>query len=133
MAQTASAEADGVVFKNFATAEDFAFARETERVGEESGSAYAHYHAGRRPLIGFSFDTRDWFGRDRISDLVGLFDEGEGAEGEHRIEARSGYVVAAVELQADDHINAIRVEFAPLDGDFLAPDGWYWSEWAAEV
>ena len=122
-------EESAAVFKNFATAEDFAFANETQRIGEESGSAFAHYHTGRMPLIGLSFDTKDWFGRERISDLVGIFETGAAVEGAHRIQAKPGYVIASVEVQADDHINAIRVEFAPYDGQFLEPTGWYWSDW----
>ncbi len=122
-------EAYGVVFKQFATAADFSFAQETARVGSESGSAFAHYHTGGQPLVGLSFNTRDWFGRTRLSDLTGLFEAGADAEGVHRIEARPGYVVASVEVQADDHVNAVRVEFVPFDGAFLLPDGWYWSEW----
>ncbi|MGI9627838.1 MAG: hypothetical protein ACR2QM_13460 [Longimicrobiales bacterium] len=123
-------ETTGVVFKQFATGEDYAFARETMRVGKESGSAFAHYHTGRQPLIGVSFDTTDWFGQARISNLSGLFEGAAEAEGAHRIQAPPGYVVASVEIQADDHVNAIRLEFAPFDGEYLLPDGWYWTEWA---
>ena len=120
----------GEVFKQFATADDYPFASETERAGEDGGSVFAHYHAGREPLIGLGFDTKDWFGRTRISDLEGIFEPGASVDGAHRLEGRPGFVVASVEVQADDHVNALRVEFAPFDGEFLQPDGWYWSDWA---
>ncbi|MDH3734034.1 MAG: hypothetical protein OEU54_10890 [Gemmatimonadota bacterium] len=127
----APGDAPGETFKTFATAEDYAFAQETQRVGAESGSAFAHFHSGSSPLLGLSFGTRDWFGRERVGDdFQGIFEEGASSEGAHRIVSRSGFAVAALEVQADDHINAVRVQFAPFDGSRLSTDDRYWSDWA---
>ncbi len=119
------------VYKTFATAEDYAFAQETRQVGTERGATFAHFHAGRAPMLGVSFGTHDWFRRVRIGDDIrGVFAEGAPAEGAHQFLARPGYAVAAFELQADDYVNALRVEFAPFDGSRLSSDERYWSEWA---
>ncbi|TFG52493.1 MAG: hypothetical protein E4H37_05825 [Gemmatimonadales bacterium] len=128
---TATAKDPGfATYKTFAKAEDFAMARETQRAGQERGTAFAHYHTGRQPLLGISFSTREWFRRVRIdNDIVGVFAEDEATEGAHRVVASPGFAVAAVDIQADEHINAIRVQFAALEGGALSPSDRYWSKW----
>lgn len=127
---SASAAEPGEVYKTLVAVEDYDFAEETNRVGEDRGAAFAHFHTGTRPLLGVSFGTKEWFGRERIADdLRGVFTEGEAGEAANRFVARPGYAVSALEVQADDYINALRVEFAPFDGGRLAMEDRYWSEW----
>lgn len=123
-------EQEGAVYKVFPTAEELDFATPTETAGEGSGSEFAHYHAGGQPLLGLSFSTREWFRRDRISaDLTAVFDRDSLPDGAHLLIAPEGFVVAGVEVQADDNVSALRVEFAPFDGTFVSPFDRYWTEW----
>ena len=125
-----AAAAAVAVYETFPNEEELAFAAHTETVGEKSGSAFAHYHPVGQPLLGLTFSTREWFGRLRIAgDLTAVFDRDEVSDGTHFLVAPEGFVVAGVEVQSDDHVNAIRVQFAPFDGTFVAPFDRYWSEW----
>jgi hypothetical protein len=125
-----AAEPAGVVYKIFAGQEDLGSAQETVRVGKESGSVFAHLHTGGEPLIGLSMGTRDWFGRERIDgEIQGIFEGESTAALAQVIEAKPGYVVASIEVQADDYVNALRIQFAPYDGVFVSPFDRYWSPW----
>lgn len=118
------------VFDQFSDMEDLAFATESEIAGEPGTIVFAHYHPGGQPLLGLSFSTKEWFGRNRISsDLTGVFERDAETEGTHRLLAPDGQVIAGVEVQAGDYVSALRVQFAPWDGTFVSPYDRAWSDW----
>ncbi|MBT8335189.1 MAG: hypothetical protein KJO11_01205 [Gemmatimonadetes bacterium] len=119
-----------VVYEMFATPEDWGSAVETARAGDDSGSSFAHFHTGGEPLLGLSFGTREWFGRVRIDgEIMGIFEGEPAPAAQHVLQGEPGYVVTAVEVQADDHVNAVRVQFALYDGVYASPFERYWSPW----
>ncbi|NNF29659.1 MAG: hypothetical protein HKO53_15130 [Gemmatimonadetes bacterium] len=119
-----------VVREMFVTPEDLGPAVESRRAGEDSGSAFAHFHTGGQPLRGLAVSVREWFGQERIDgEIAGIFEGEPVPEGAHLLQAKPGYVVSDVEVQADEYINALRVQFAPFEDGFVSPLDRYWSPW----
>lgn len=120
----------GPVYDQFVDPEDLSFALETAVVGQPSGSAFAHYHPGKGPLLGLRVSTLEWFGKERIGgDLRGIFEAVDDGAGDVEIRAPDGFVVVAVDVQGDEYIDAIRVQFAPFDGGIVSPFDRVWSDW----
>lgn len=122
--------ADSVVFDRFSSAEDLASVTETPVVGDPGSVVFAHYHAGGQPLLGLSFSTKEWFGRERIADdLRGVFERGAEAEAAHLVMAPDGHIVVGIDVQVDDYVSALRVRFAPYDGTWISPYDRTSSDW----
>ncbi|NNM31951.1 MAG: hypothetical protein HKO53_02745 [Gemmatimonadetes bacterium] len=119
-----------VVREMFVTQDDLGPTVESRRAGEDSGSAFAHFHTGGQPLRGLAVSVREWFGQERIDgEIAGIFEGEPVPEGAHLLQAKPGYVVSDVEVQADEYINALRVQFAPFEDGFVSPLDRYWSPW----
>lgn len=129
-----AAQAEGPAqekFSHFPKPADFEFARETARAGEDFGGQFVHYHTGQHPLIGLSFSNREWHRQTRLSnDLRGIFDPDAPIDAEQYLLADVGYVVVAMQARVDEHVHAVRLQFARLreTGPDLADS--YWSVWA---
>jgi len=123
-------ESASAVFAQSPSDEELAFATQTATAGDGTGARFAHYHAGNQPLLGLSFSTREWFRRERIAgDLRAVFDREAVPEAAHLLLAPEGFIIAGIEVQADDNVSALRVQFAPFEGGFVSPFDRYWSEW----
>jgi hypothetical protein len=129
-AATAAVAPDQEIFNRFPKPEDFVFAPETPRAGKDAGGSFVHYQSGRQPLLGFAFSNRKWMGDMRISsDLRGVFDRDTAPEGDVLMLAKPGFAVAGLEAQVNEHVHAIRVQFARLHDWGLDVTDSYWSDW----
>jgi hypothetical protein len=104
--------------------------RQTELLGGSGGSPFEKTSPTRQPVLGVRFRMGNWGGRQRVGSLEPLFSRGTAAAARDVILARDGYALGALEVDADEYVDAVALVFmrrAP-DGN-LDPSDSYTSEW----
>ncbi|MEZ6063372.1 MAG: hypothetical protein R3C19_23750 [Planctomycetaceae bacterium] len=102
----------------------------SELLGGSGGSPFRTESPTGEFLVGVSFRMGQWAGRERVGGLVPLFGaSAESAVGDV-IVGRPGYAVGAINVDADDLVNAVQLVFMRIgkDGSLDAEDS-YTSDW----
>ena len=106
--------------------------RATELAGGSGGAAFESAGSGD-PVLGFDYRTGSWAGQQALAELRPVFNRGaQGAPGmlTQQVLAREGYAVGALEVDAGEYVNAVRVVFVRIDAQGrLDPKDSYKSEW----
>ncbi|GAB6167454.1 hypothetical protein JCM19992_34540 [Thermostilla marina] len=102
----------------------------TKLVGGTGGMLYLS-QPQNRPVVGFIFTEGSWAGKAALAILEPIYDHVPANE--RTVVAREGYVVAGLEVHADDLVRGVRVTFAKLtpEGKLDLADS-YTSDWIGE-
>jgi hypothetical protein len=115
---------------NFGTRGAPSAGRQTELLGGNGGSPFQRTSPNGQPVLGVRYRMGNWGGRERVGGLEPLFTS---AAGRDVILARDGYALGALEVDADEYVDAVALVFMrlALDGS-LDPADSYTSEWIGD-
>lgn len=107
-------------------------------VGGSGGGPFETAGSGE-PVLGFDYRMGTWAGQQAIGDLRPLFARApqgakppfaRGPQGAQQVMAREGYAVGAMEVDAAEFVNAVRVVFMRVDAQGrLDRNDSYKSDW----
>ncbi len=104
--------------------------RQTGLLGGSGGSPFEKSSPTRQPVLGVRFRMGNWGGRQRVGSLEPLFSSGTTAGARDVILARDGYAVGALEVDADEYVDAVALVFMRLTPEgSLDPTDTYTSQW----
>lgn len=105
-------------------------AAKSDLVGAPGGFDFVRINGDRTPVIGFRSTFGRWAGKQWIGRLEPLYGGEQPAPGWDEIEAKPGYAVAGLLIDAPEFVNAYAVLFQRLNPDgTLDSDDSYTSEW----
>ena len=99
----------------------------TQLVGGSGGFAFEASHPQQQAAIGFRYALGNWAGTEGLSQLQPLYASEPDAP--NQVVARDGYIVAGLEVDADQFVEAVRILFARQTADGrietvrVTPDG----------
>ena len=108
--------------------------KQTELAGRQQGLRRFYSDPQLRPVLGFSYSTREWFGEQVIALLVPLYDERDPPPPHFNVRqevvrAKEGYVVGGLEVDAQKYVNAVRINFVRRTDQGLDLSDTYQSDW----
>ncbi len=91
-------------------------ATDSELLGGGGGGPFRTVSPQGQPIVAVQFGLENWAGKQRVGRLVPLFERPRAAEG-NTIVAPEGYVVGAIDVDAGDLVDAVRLVFMRLQED----------------
>ncbi len=82
-----------------------------------------------RPMIGVRYAVMKWAGQDGLRVFEPLFERGRPRLGHEELFARDGYAVGAIQVDAGENVNAVRIAFMRIAGNRLNQQDSYVSDW----
>lgn len=102
--------------------------RPTETLGGAGGSPFSRTSPNGAPVVGVRYRLGSWGGQERVGQLEPLFTTV--AAQDDVILARDGYALGALQVDADEYVDAVALVFMRLTPDGrLDPGDSYTSEW----
>jgi hypothetical protein len=102
----------------------------TQYVGNPQGGGEQRYVSPDKRLLGVEYRPGEWDGEKCIGQLVCIFDRDQPQTIPERVIANEGYVVGAINTQANRFVNAVQLVFMKVGADGrLDPSDSYTSDW----
>jgi hypothetical protein len=105
---------------------------ESKLIGGSGGGPRRSVNREGRPMIGVRSRMGSYRDEAVVQNFDPLFEKEASRRGYESLYAKDGYAVGAIQVDADQYVNAIRVAFMRLDGDQLDTSDSYVSEWIGE-
>ena len=102
---------------------------DTQLIGAAGGGPLRYVSREGLPVLGFRYRLGSLAGQGGVASLEPLFTREEPPRPWESVIARNGYAVAAMQVDADQFLIAIRVAFMRIDGNHLDTKDSYVSDW----
>ncbi|HUG71725.1 MAG TPA: hypothetical protein VMM76_28535, partial [Pirellulaceae bacterium] len=106
---------------------------DSELLGGKGGIPFRVVGPNGQPVVAVQYATGAWAGKERVGKLTPLFERIDASPHRKVVSAKDGYALGAMQVDADDLVNAVRFAFMRVkaDGSLDATDS-YGSEWIGE-
>ncbi len=104
--------------------------KQTELIGGSGGAPFERSSSTGQPVVGVRYRLGSWAGRECVGRLEPIFASGAASAAPDVVMARDGYALGALEVDADQYVDAVALVFKRLtpEGD-LDPSDSYTSDW----
>lgn len=103
---------------------------DSELLGGKGGIPFRVVSPNGRPVVAVQYTLGAWAGKERVGQVSPLFDRIDASRDRQIVSAKDGYAIGAIQVDADDLVNAVRFAFMRIKADgSLDPTDSYGSEW----
>jgi hypothetical protein len=92
---------------------------DSELVGGNGGIPFRVVSPNGQPVVGVQYTMGAWAGKERVSRLTPLFERIDASPQQMVVSAKDGYALGAIQVDADDLVNAVRLVFMRVKSDGL--------------